>query len=46
MQACGDLLVEFQIKYEGVAKGLHQEAGLGQMDGLKDRGGGKGRRER
>ena len=34
-QACGDLLIEFQVKDEGCAKGLHQEAALGQMDGLR-----------
>lgn len=29
-----DSLVEFQVKDEGLAEGLHQEAALGQMDGL------------
>lgn len=32
-----DLLVELQVKDEGFAKGLHQEAALGQMDGLRGR---------
>lgn len=36
--ACVDLLVEFQIKDEGCAEGLHQEAALGQMDGLREGG--------
>lgn len=43
LQACGDLLVEFQVKDEGYAKGLHQEAALGQMEGLRE-GGEVGRR--
>lgn len=29
-----DSLVEFQVKDEGLAEGIHQEAALGQMDGL------------
>lgn len=36
LRACVDLLVEFQVKDEGCAKGLHQEAALGQMDGLRE----------
>lgn len=30
------LLVEFQVKDERCAKGFHQEAALGQMDGLRE----------
>lgn len=37
-QACANLLVEFQVKDEGCAEGLHQEAALGQMDGLREGG--------
>lgn len=37
-QACADLLVELQVKDEGRAEGLHQEAALGQMDGLREGG--------
>lgn len=33
---CVDLLVELQVKDEGGAEGLHQEAALGQMDGLRE----------
>lgn len=36
LQACDDLLVEFQVKDEGYAKGLYQEAALGQMDRLSE----------
>lgn len=36
MQVCGDLLVELQVEYKGCTKGFHQEAALGQMDGLKE----------
>lgn len=31
---CQDLLVEFQVKDEGLAEGFHREAALSQMDGL------------
>ena len=33
------LLVEFQVKDEGCAERLHQEAALGQMDRLRERWG-------
>ena len=33
-KGCVYLLVEFQVKDEGCAEGLHQETALGQMDGL------------
>lgn len=36
LQAQFDLLVEFQVKGEGRAEGLHQEAAPGQMDGLRE----------
>lgn len=42
---CVDLLVEFQVKDEGCAEGLHQEAALGQMDGLREEKLGKGGEE-
>lgn len=38
LRACVDLLVELQVKGEGRAEGLHQEAALGQMDGLREGG--------
>lgn len=31
---CQDLLVELQVKDEGLAEGFHREAALSQMDGL------------
>lgn len=36
LQGRVDLLVEFQVKDEGCAEGLHQEAALGQMDRLRE----------
>lgn len=38
LQACVYLLVEFQVKDERCAKGLHQEAALCQMNGLREGG--------
>lgn len=36
LHAWSNLLVEFQVKDEWSAEGLHQEAALGQMDGLRE----------